>query len=230
MLRRRISLASWRGFTSGRNNMRACSLLFSVLLLTVGCSLPQWRFGQTKIPTDSGPPPKTIEAQRQAAALIVDLSTAPAPDPVARITEIHRIAQPLSASLGEPLRRAQPFEAPQVIAANRAGLLTAQAQAAKWREFSRKYAGQPIEDTGINLAGPAGLLGLLVIAAACIACPPIGYLLLRALPILWGYFRTTTAAVSEFSAQHPDSGANLKATLSRKMDTAHKRLVRLRAA
>lgn len=209
--------------------MRPRSLLLAVLLLAPGCALPQWRIGQTKIPTDSGPPPKTIEAQRQAAALIVDLSAAPAPDPVARITEIHRIAQPLSASLGEPLRRAKPFEAPQVIAANQAALLTAQAQAAKWREFSRKHAGQALEDTGINLAGPAGLLGLLALAAACIACPPIGYLLLRALPVLWGYFRTTTSAVSEFAALHPDSGADLKATLSRKMDTAHKRLVRLRA-
>jgi hypothetical protein len=82
----------------------------------------------------------------------------------------------------------------------------------------------------VNLAGPAGLLGLIGVVAACIAFPPIGYILLRALPVLWGFFRSTTSAISEFTTANPDEGERLKLTLSRKMDAAHKRLVKTRKA
>jgi hypothetical protein len=89
-----------------------------------------------------------------------------------------------------------------------------------------RYGGTPLEDTGINLAGPAGLLGLIALIAACVAFPPIGLLLLRTLPVLWGYFSRTTQAIGEFTAAHPDAGEELKVNLSRRMDEAHKALVR----
>jgi hypothetical protein len=59
--------------------------------------------------------------------------------------------------------------------------------------------------------------------------PPVGYLLLRALPVLWGFFRATTNGVANFVAENPEAGADLKAQLSRKLDASHKRLVKKRA-
>lgn len=209
------------------------------LIFFPGCGIPQWRVFQKTVPTDQGPSASTVEAQRRSAALIADLS-APGLNVTVnaegvkfltgRIADIHAVAVPLSASLGEPLKRAQAFELPAVVEASRSSLLEAQALADKWREFSRKYAGKPLEDTGIDLAGPAGSLGLIGIVALCVAFPPIGYVLLRALPLLWGFFRRTTEAIGEFTAAHPEAGDTLKATLSRKMDAAHKTLVRRRKA
>ena len=211
--------------------MRTSSPIAVVLLLLLcGCSLPQWRVFQKTVPTDTGPAPAVIESQRRAAALIVDLSASLSADPGKQMADIHAVAVPLSVSLGEPLKRATVFQAPDVVASLRKSSLDAQAKAEKWREFARKHGGAPIEGTGVNLAGPAGLLGLIAVVAACIAFPPIGYVLLRALPVLWGFFRSTTSAISEFTTANPDEGERLKLTLSRKMDAAHKRLVKTRKA
>jgi hypothetical protein len=190
--------------------------------------MPQWRVGQKTVPVDAGPSVQAVESQRRAAALIVDLSASLSSDPGKQVADIHAVAVPLSVSLGEPLKRATVFQAPDVVTALRKSSLDAQAKADKWREFSRKYAGTPLEGTGVNLAGPAGLLGLIGVIAACVAFPPIGYLLLRALPVLWGFFRSTTGAVAEFAASNPDKAQELKNTLSRKMDLAHKKLVKVR--
>ena len=209
--------------------MRTSSPIAVVLLLLLcGCSLPQWRVFQKTVPTDTGPAPAVIESQRRAAALIVDLSASLSADPGKQVADIHAVAVPLSVSLGEPLKRATVFQAPDVVASLRKSSLDAQAKAEKWREFARKHGGAPIEGTGVNLAGPAGLLGLIAVVAACVAFPPIGYILLRALPVLWGFFRSTTSAISEFTTANPDEGERLKLTLSRKMDAAHKRLVKTR--
>ena len=212
--------------------MRTSSPIAVCLLAVLcgGCSLTEWRIGQKKVPADVGPSVQTVESQRRAAALIVDLSASLSADPAKQVADIHAVAVPLSVSLGEPLKRATVFQAPDVVAALRKSSLDAQAKAEKWREFSQKYAGTPLEGTGINLAGPAGLLGLIGVVAACVAFPPIGYILLRALPVLWGFFRSTTSAISEFTASNPDEGERLKLTLSRKMDAAHKRLVKTRKA
>ena len=209
--------------------MRTSSPIAVVLLLLLcGCSLPQWRVFQKTVPTDTGPAPAVIESQRRAAALIVDLSASLSADPAKQVSDIHAVAVPLSVSLGEPLKRATVFQAPDVVASLRKSSLDAQAKAERWREFARKHGGTPLEGTGVNLAGPAGLIGLIAVVAACVAFPPIGYVLLRALPVLWGFFRSTTSAISEFTTSNPDEGERLKLTLSRKMDAAHKRLVKTR--
>ena len=211
--------------------MRTSSPIAVVLLLLLcGCSLPQWRAFQKTVPTDTGPAPAVIESQRRAAALIVDLSASLSADPAKQVSDIHAVAVPLSVSLGEPLKRATVFQAPDVVASLRKSSLDAQAKAEKWREFARKHGGTPLEGTGVNLAGPAGLIGLIAVVAACVAFPPVGYVLLRALPVLWGFFRSTTSAISEFTTSNPDEGERLKLTLSRKMDAAHKRLVKTRKA
>ena len=211
--------------------MRTSSPIAVVLLLLLcGCSLPQWRVFQKTVPTDTGPAPAVVESQRRAAALIVDLSASLSADPAKQVSDIHAVAVPLSVSLGEPLKRATVFQAPDVVASLRKSSLDAQAKAEKWRVFARKHGGTPLEGTGINLAGPTGFLALIAVVAACVAFPPIGYVLLRALPVLWGFFRSTTSAISEFTTSNPDEGERLKLTLSRKMDAAHKRLVKTRKA
>jgi hypothetical protein len=191
--------------------------------------LPQWRVFQKKVdPKMAEPPAEKVEAERRGAALIRDLSASPTPDPVAKVAAIHAVAVPLSASLGEPKQPAAAADQAAVIASLQRGILAEQKKAEQWRAFAQKYAGKEIEGTGVNLAGPAGLVALVAVIALCVAVPPIGYALLRMLPVLWGYFSKTTSAVEEFVTEHKDAGEKLKNTLSRKMDEAQKAIVRQR--
>jgi hypothetical protein len=194
-----------------------------------GCAMAQWRVFQTKVdPKLAQTPPEAVEAQREGAAFIKQKSATLESNPQHQMQQIHAVATGLSASLGEPKRAVTAADYERTIAELRAGQLAAQERADKWRAFATKYAGKPLEDTGINLAGPAGLLGLVAIAAACVAFPGFGYLLLRVVPLLWGFFTRTSAAIDEFAAGHKDAGDALKIHLSRRMDEAHKALVRRR--
>lgn len=201
-----------------------------LLVFLAGCSLPQWRVFQAKVPEDKGKPAAQVEAERSAAAFIVQKSAVPEPDPAAQVAVIHQVAVPLSASLGEPKKPVVAEDKDAIIAGLRKGVLAEQQKAEQWRRFAQKYAGKPLEDTGVDIAGPTGVLVLVLIVAACVMFPPVGYVLLRALPLLWGFFRRTTEAVGEFVKEHPDAGDQLKVKLSRKMDFAHKKLVKAKAA
>lgn len=206
-------------------------LVVGTVLLTAACQLPQWRVFQAKIDPKLAEKPATqVEAERRAAKFIEQKSAALEPDAAKQVAAIHSVAVPLSSSLGEPAKSVAPTLEDQssVIAALRQGVLAEQKKAEQWRAFARKYAGKELEDTGVNLAGPAGLLALASIVAACIACPAFGYIVLRLLPVLWGFFTRTTAAVDEFTQSHSEAGEKLKQTLSRRMDEAHKALVRRR--
>lgn len=197
------------------------------LALLSACALPQWRVFQAKVPaTESAKPAAQLEGERQGAALIRELSAPPVADPAHAVQQVHAVAVDLSASLGEPARPVRVEDQAEVIAALRSGLVAKERQLERWKEFGRKHAGTPLEGTGFNLAGPAGALGLVAVIALCVAVPPVGYILLRALPLLWGFFRSTTRAVADFAAARPDAGLELKAQLSRRMDRAHKRLVK----
>jgi len=198
--------------------------------LLVGCSLPELRIFQKKVPVDPGPSTQSVEAQRTAAALIVDLSAQPTADPVGRIAAIHSVAVPLSASLGEPLKRATVFDLPKVIVDTQATVREAQARADKWREFSRKYAGKPLEDTGVNLAGPAGLLGLIGVVAACIAFPTLGWALLRLIPVLWGALKRSASFVESIAERTPELVAEMKADLPQTEDAIRKIVRRAKAS
>jgi len=218
--------------------MNRAGLLLTLLTVSVltGCALlPEWRVFQKKIdPKLAEKPAAQIEAERAAAAYIVTRSQVSGRSPQvsdlsSQLSEIHSVAVPLAASLGAPNKPVTAADHARVIEQLTAGLRAEQKKAEQWRAFALKYAGKPIEDTGINLAGPAGLLGLAAVVALCIAVPPVGYVILRALPILWGFFRSSTSAIKEFADAHPRAGEDLAVTLSRKMDTAHKALVRKKA-
>lgn len=208
--------------------MKPAVPLLALCLAIAGCSvMPQWRVFQKQVdPKLAEPTAEKIEAERRGAAFIRDLSATPTPDPVAKVAAIHAVAVPLSTSLGEPKKPAGPSDQAAVVAQLQQGLLAEQKKAEQWKAFAKKYAGKELEDTGVNLAGPAGLVGLVAVVALCVAVPPIGYALLRGIPLLWSFFRRTTQAIGEFGQSHPDSGEELAAALSRKMDNAHKRLVK----
>lgn len=206
-------------------------LIFVSVLLLAGCTLPQWRVFQAKVPEEKGKPAAQVEAERSAASYIAQKSAAPEPDPVAQVAAIHEVAVPLSSSLGEPKKPVVVTEDKDaIITSLRKGVLAEQQKAEQWRRFAIKYANKPLEDTGFNLAGPAGLLALIAFAAACVVFPAFGYLVLRVIPVLWGFFSRTTSAIGEFVQENPDAGDQLKTKLSRKMDEAHKKLVRIRKA
>jgi hypothetical protein len=211
---------------------RPASMAAILISIALGCGcslLPSWRVFQAKIdPKLAEKSADQVEAERRAAAYIVQASAAPASNPAAQVANIHAVAVPLSSSLGEPQLPVVAADQAAVIAALRQGILAEQQKAEQWRAFARKHAGREIEGTGIDIAGPTGLLVLAGIVAACIAFPPIGYVLLRALPLLWSFFRRTTAAIGEFGQENQDAGKQLAAKLSRRMDEAHKKLVRKR--
>lgn len=197
----------------------------------VGCGFANWRVLQKTVPaTASEPPKQQVEGQRVAAAYIAQRTAPPVLDPPKAIEDVHEVATSLSASLGEPAKPVETKDKDAVIDALRVGLRSKEEQLAKWREFGRKYAGTPLEDTGVNLAGPAGIVGLVLVIAACIAFPPIGYALLRLLPLLWGFFKRTTEAIGDFARQNPEEGKVLAAELGDKLDKVHKKLVAKRAA
>lgn len=207
--------------------IRALIALAACVILA-GCALPQWRVFQKTVPTETGKPAAQIEGERRAASYIAKRSTPPVVDASQAVADIHAAATGLTASLGEPEKPVTVADLAAVVESLRAANRAKDAQLDRWKEFGRKYGGKPLEDTGINLAGPAGLLALAGIVAACIACPALGYILLRVLPLLYGFFSRTTEAIGEFTKENPDVADKLKARLSKRMDEAHKALVRRR--
>lgn len=215
--------------------MRVGIVIAVVALGLAGCSLlPEWRVFQKKVPAGPAMVEKTEaqrEGERRAAAYIDERSKPPVKNPADAVSDIHAVSGPLRASLGEPKQPVQVDDRAKddVIASLRTGLAAKEKQLEAWKAFGRKYGGKELEGTGVDLAGPAGLLGLAGVVALCIACPAVGYVVLRVLPLLWGFFSRTTEAVAEYAKSNPREGEKLGAMLSAKMDSAHKRLVKRRA-
>lgn len=217
-------------------------LAATALLTLCGCSLmPEWRVGQKRVPASIVEKPAAqIEGERKAAAYIDAITSPPVPDPASIVAKVHAVSGPLSASLGQPAKpvvivgtssplsdaKANDRTAADIVASLNAGLAAKEKQLDQWKAFGRKYAGTPLEGTGIDLAGPAGIAALAGIVALCIAFPAFGYIALRVIPLLWGFFRSTTSGIADFIGAHPRAAEDLKLSLSRKMDTAHKRLVK----
>ena len=212
--------------------MTSVRVLFLALLFGIaGCAFPEWRVGQKKVPAALAEVPAAqTEGQRAAAAYIAKRTAPPVLDAPAAVADVHAVAVPLAASLGAPAKAVELEDREAVVRSLAAGLRAKEEQLEKWKAFGRKYAGTPLEGTGIDLAGPAGLFGLFAVVAACVACPALGYAALRVLPVLWGFFRRTTDAIGEFAREHPDAGQELAVKLGDRMDAAHKRLVKARAS
>jgi hypothetical protein len=197
-----------------------------------GCQVVQWRVFQKKVDGKDGEKPAAqVEGEKRAAAYIVARTTPPVADPAKAVQDVNQVATGLSSSLGQPAKPVAMEDKDAVIASLRQGLAAKDAQLDKWREFARRYNGKPLEDTGINLAGPAGLLGLVAVIAACIFVPGFGYVLLRLLPVLWAALKRSVSAVEALASKAPEAVAAIKSALPQKEDAARKavRLAKRRA-
>jgi hypothetical protein len=200
-------------------------LLFAGL---AGCSLlPDFRVGQKKIDAKlAEKPAQQVEAERAGAQFIALKSAAPEADPVQQVADIHAVAVPLSASLGEPAVAVALADKDAVIAALQRGIVAEQKRADAWRAFARKYAGRELEGTGVDLSGIGGGVGLLAIIAACIFVPGFGTLVLFVIKRLRGTVQQVAQGIEEYAVEHPAKAAELKEYLSSTMDRATKAIVK----
>lgn len=210
--------------------MRASIIAFCFALVALtfaGCSaLPSWRIFQKKIdPKLVEKPDKQVEAERQAAKYIVLKSAAPFGNPVTQLEEIHSVAVPLSASLGEPAQVIVVQDKDSIIAALHAGMIAEQKKTEAWKAFATKYAGKEIEGTGVDLAPWGGGLGLIGLLAACILVPGFGTLVLFVIKRLRGTVQQISQGVEEYAAANPAAAADLKQKLRGTMDLAHQAIV-----
>lgn len=212
--------------------LRTLYLLFAlacVICTLAGCALlPEMRVFQKKVPASlNEKPPAQVEGEKRGAAFIRAVSTPPVADPAQAVAAIYPVAAALSASLGEPAKPVTVADQDAIIISLRAGLAAKDAQLDKWRQFGRKYGGTELEGTGIDVAGPTGLLIMAAIVAACIFVPGFGYLALRVVPLLWHTVRQTAVGIEAFAKENVEAGAALKKDfLARKMDNAPKKLVK----
>lgn len=208
------------------------AVVVAIVFLCAGCQVAQWRVFQKKVDGKEGEKPAVqVEGEKRAAAYIVARTTPPVADPAGAVQDVHQVATGLSSSLGQPAKPVTLEDKDAVIATLLAGLKAKDAQLDRWREFGRKYAGTPLEDTGINLAGPAGLVGLLAVVAACVFIPGFGWVLLRLLPVLWAALKRAVSAFEAVASRAPEAVAAIKSALPQKEDGARKavRLAKRRA-
>ena len=205
--------------------MKKAVALTSLLLLT-GCSfLPEVRVFQKKVPIEAVSP-DVLEGQRQGAEYIEQKSASPGADPVKTIEEIHAVAAPLSASLGEPAKKVSANDKEAVIASLKKALLAEQKKADDWKKFSQKYGGAQLEGTGIDLAAPGALLGVGTLLALFIFVPGTLSVALFVMRRLRLTLQQTVKSVEEFAAENPEAAQKLKAYQSSNLDRAEKAIVK----
>ncbi len=192
--------------------------------LFLGCIMPEARVFQKKVPVEQISP-EILEGQRQGAEYIEQKSASPGADPVKTIEEIHAVAAPLSASLGEPEKKVTPDNGEAVIAALKKALIAEQKKADDWKKFSQKYSGIQLEGTGIDLAAPGALLGVGTLIALFIFVPGTLSVALFVMRRLRLTLQQTVKSVEEFAAENPEAAASLKARQSSNLDRAEKAVV-----
>jgi hypothetical protein len=203
------------------------ALLILCLLLLSGCTLPEWRVGQQKVDGRlAEKPPQQIEAERRAAKYLSLRSLVLEPDAAQQLLDIHRVATPLSASLGEPAAPVTIEDQAAVIDALKKGILAEQAKTEAWKAFARKHAGKPIEGTGVDLAPWGGGLGVIALVAACVFIPGFGSLVLFVIKRLRGTVQQMAQSVEEYAIEHPARAEELKEYFSSAMDRPAKAIVK----
>ena len=210
------------------NNMKKASLFVLLPFLFLGCIMPEARVFQKKVPVEQASP-EILEGQRQGAEYIEQKSASPGVDPVKTIEEIHAVAAPLSASLGEPAKKItvddRVDDREVVIASLKKALLAEQKRADDWEKFSQKYAGTQLEGTGIDLATPGVFLGIGTLIALFIFVPGTLSVALFVMRRLRLTLQQTVKSVEEFAAENPEAAVSLKARQSSNLDRAEKALV-----
>ena len=203
---------------------RVLFTLFAAILLS-GCSLlPEARVFQKKVPVEEVSP-EILEGQRQGAKYIEQVSASPGDDPAKKIEDIHRVAVPLSSSLGEPKKITTVDDRDNVIAALKKANLAEQKKAEDWKKFANKYGGKEIEGTGVDLAAPGAFLGTATIVALFIFVPGTLSVALFVIRRLRLTLQQTVKSVEEFSAENPDAAEKLRRYQSSNLDRDEKKII-----
>ena len=205
--------------------MKKTSIFLLAIIPLSGCSLlPSMRVFEKKVPVEQASP-AIVESQRQGAKFIEQVSIPSTADPIRALAAIHSVAIPLSSSLGEPKKAITIDSRDEVIAALKKSVLSEQKKADDWKQFAQKYGNKTIEGTGIDLAAPGALLGLVTLAALFIFVP--GTLTVALFVIRRAKSTVTQIAqsVEEYAAKNPTAAADLKGRLSSNLDRAEKAVV-----
>lgn len=204
--------------------MKPLALLLGVLgVALAGCALlPQWRVFQAKVP----PPVVKGLAQTEFERRAAELLAARLEQPVA----LQPVARQLSASLGAPQK---PITEPDTgkaagiaVAELRLGQAQMQAQLATLNRRLATYQGKEIEGTGLNLAGPAGLLGIAGVVALGIFVPGFLTFLLFVIRRLRATIQQMAQAREEHRIAFPKAAKELDEWSTSAMDRFAKKIVK----
>jgi len=199
-------------------------LLFLTLLLT-GCStigLESKRIFQQEV---REPVTKEVtEDIRQAADYLSKSVEQPA--------EAKGVAIDLSQRVGSPAR---PINAANdVSSALTKGNRAHEDDLADLMTWLDKREGTALEGTGLSLWGAGGFVVVLLIVVACVLVPALIPLVIQLVQTIAGTSRAVlrqtgaamVSAISEWEVENPTEAKELKALLSRKMDTKSKTIVK----
>lgn len=211
-------------FVPTRRGLLPVLALVAFAMLAACSALPEWRVWQKKVPTDAKPPAQE-EAERRGAKLISIRSAAVEPDPVKQLAEIHEVAAPLSASLGEPLKPVEVEDHAAIVAELRRGILAQQKRADDWRAFALKYSGKEIEGTGFDLAGPGALAAIAAVLALLVFVPGAFTAALFVYKRLRATIQTMAQAIEETDAVNPELGAKIKKRVADIGDKSHSKII-----
>jgi hypothetical protein len=190
--------------------------MIALSILLSGCSLlPEIRVGQAKVPSVPEEHPMKAEGERQAGEY---LATTVVDEPQ------RDVAVALSTSLGVP--KATVIEPDKIVTNLRKGQIRDREVQQKFEDKIEKYAGKDIEDTGWNITGSLGGLGMIAIIAACIFIPGFGSLMLFVFRRLRNTTKQLVSGISNFETADPEGAAKLKDYLSKNMDRSQKLLIR----
>ena len=208
--------------------LRNIATIFTVsiiLILGAGCSsvgLQSKRIFQDNV---AAPVVKEVtEDIRQAADYLSKSVEEP--------TEARGVAIDLSQRVGPPERPI--LAANDVSAALTKGNQAHEDDLADLMTWLDKREGTALEGTGLSLWGAGGFVVVLLIVVACVLVPALIPLVIQLVQTIAGTSRAVlrqtgaamVSAISEWEVENPTEAKELKALLSRKMDTKSKTIVK----
>ena len=208
--------------------LRNITTLFTVsiiLILGAGCSSVGLQSKRIFQDTVAAPVVKEVtEDIRQAADYLSKSVEEP--------TEARGVAIDLSQRVGPPER---PINAANdVSAALTKGNRSHEDDLADLMAWLDKREGTALEGTGLSLWGAGGFVVVLLIVVACVLVPALIPLVIQLVQAIAGTSRAVlrqtgaamVSAISEWEVENPTEAEELKALLSRKMDTKSKTIVK----
>jgi len=142
------------------------------------------------------------------------------------------VAIDLSQRVGQPER---PLNEPEAVSsALTKGNTHYERDLSRLMSWLDKREGTALEGTGLSLWGAGGFVVVLLIVVACVLVPALIPLVIQLVQTIAGTSRAVlrqtgaamVSAISEWEVENPTEAKELKALLSRKMDTKSKTIVK----